>query len=354
MAYISSIATYGIRGISPSVTAVTECMYTKIRIPCLGRTFIKNNTGLLDEYFLQMCINIPLESVYRDHLQDIIMIGEKLETTTDMFGDTYNDNYRMVYYPVAILDYNVHTIDKEVFITVGDFKYYLMNETGNIIPIDVHEDLSRSMCIQINPRRERDENNIMIADPVVVKILATSGWNKNPITAYESIAPFNVHTNEAAIIYDKDDTLLYKLTMPFLMFITPISPDGFSACNYLPRNIKMLLDKKTEFNSVEMVKLQIWPTWLEDEKKAIEYICFVIKTCIRSAITAIESVPEGTRYQLDGLSERYKSLVKFIFLHYEMVTNKVYKLNHTAMMTEEYKTLIIKDLEKYYNDISSI
>lgn len=354
---ISSIDMFGISGFSPALCGMVECMYKRITVPILSRYFVEENMHIFPEYYKQELNNMMLLNMYRDYYERILMVSE---TQVDAkSNDKKIDNFIIDSYPVITLDLKREAKqgEKKLIITYGDFKYYLMREDegASIEEITPPADLKEKIFFNLDYRREKKQDGQIVSEPIIIKILATTAWNKHPITKFEHIAPFDTNLHSSSVIYNsQENELMYRTRPPFMMYKTPITlkDEKIIECKYLPPGIKDIIRKENGYPCTSEIKVQ---NFYQDKKKIISLVLYVVKLCIKLCITNTASIIEGTKYKDgDDLSEDYTSFIRFLCLHKNLVTDNIYNLPWDSIVTEEHKNIAVKDLEEMFDYIARI
>lgn len=357
---ISTVDTYGIKGYSPALTSMVECLYPKVLLPSFGKFFIIENS-IFPEFFIQQATNISLNCVYRDYIEKILMVSQS--PLDQNYPEYHKEIFNFDSYPVAILDINSlpKGSEKSLVITYGDFKYYLMKGEDEpiITEIEPPSDLKQKFFITLNYRRERNSEGRMISHPLIVKMLATSGWNHFDLAKFESIAPFDTKNSNNDVIYKSQNfESIYKTRIPLMMFETPITyrSGEIVETKYLPIDIKVILENKSKksYPCTTLLKVQnFYPK--NEKKKIIKFIKLVFKTCITLCINTLSSIPVGTEYKDDkALPAKYKNLLRFLYLHHELTVNNKYDLAVNSIIEQDHLNIAIKDLEDLYKEVDQI
>lgn len=353
---LSRIEFYALKGFSPAVCGIIEKMYSKIQLPVFSRFLIQEKTNRMVEEYQSEMRNMSLDCIFRDHLKRIIMIGES--QLDEKFPDSATETYKMECYPVAVLNLKVKKAVKTLYITYSDFKFYLMkaDETAAIEEIQIHDDLKSKLFTGIDFRKERAPDGSTNIEPIEIQILATTGWNKNPLSAFKDISPFDVMSHNNNVIYtSQEQEDLYRLTDPFLMYATPIMirEEKVVKCPYIMKDIHTLLTNKNDsYETVSMIKVQnFYPEALKGS--IIPYIIDVLKKIILVTIESVNGIPIGTVYKdEEDLSELYRACIRFICLHHELKVRNVYNLPWNSTISETHKELIVKDLTDLYQQLN--
>lgn len=356
---LSSIDQYGLSGFSPAICGIVEALYTKIHLPVLTRFLIHEKSHLMVEYYQQELRNMPMACIYRDHLDKILMIGSP--HLDDKYPDAAKENYNTEYYPVAVLDIKTKSgeRDKKLYITYGDFKYYLMkaDESAEIIPIVAPPDLSEKLYMMVEYRREKRDDDTIVSEPLEIQILATSGMNRHQLSQFQSVVPFDTTQHSNNVIYtSQEQDELYRVEPPFMMYRTPIEikKGKIELCRFLPTNIQILAKSSTDnFPVTSLIKVQnFYPKKHKNNIRA--NIINVLKRSVLLAIDAVSSIPEGTEYKdEEDLSELYRCCIRFLSLHHELVTTGMYTLPWNSVITENHKKLAITSLSEMFEQIKS-